>query len=423
MKYAISANKPIHVATLILLVIFFSPSIPTGIPTFLDLFANWFNANLPSTACTGFTTQCAIDCERLCPSDSDNKQATGPVDPNEKLVVANKFIQPDQTLVYPIHFENIGQIEAIDVFITDVLSPNLDDTTLQILTPNGSYDAPTRTLQWDLIGRNLQPGETGNVLFSIRPKPGLPSGTEIRNNAEIQFEVFETLVTPDVVNIIDSTPPICTMDPLPTITPTTDFTISWQGTDAVGEVDHFSVFGSENNGGFTPLLEETHNTQTMFSGENGKTYNFFCVAVDTAGNIENQAIEAEVTTTVVINQPPTASAGINQTAECTSTTGNNVTLDGSGSSDPDGDQLAYSWTGPFGTVNGQTPTVSLPLGTHTITLSVDDGNGGTDSDTVDVTVEDTVPPEITVLVSPRYALAPQSQAGSNYTNDVCHRRL
>ena len=376
----------------------------------------------PPTSTNNACRKCISDHGTVSCSDFD-QPGTGPKDPNEKLVVANKFIQPNQLLVYPIHFENIGAIEALDVFVTDGLDANLDLSTLTLLTPNGaSVDSATSTVKWDLIGRNLLPGETGNVLFSIRPKPGLPSGTEIRNNAEIQFEVFETLVTPDVVNIIDSTPPICEMDQLLTITPTMNFTISWQGTDAVGEVDHFSVFISENGGGFTPLLEETRSTQATFSGENGKTYGFFCSAVDTAGNIENQAIEAEVTTTVVINQPPTANAGIDQTLECTGTS-SNVILDGSGSSDPDGDPLTYSWTGPFGTVNGQTPTVSLLLGNHTITLSVDDGNGGADSDTVDITIEDTVAPDVTVSVSPDTLWPPNHKlktiTATVSTSDAC----
>ena len=101
-----------------------------------------------------------------------------------------------------------------------------------------------------------------------------------------------------------------------------------------------------------------------------------------------------------LNTPPVANAGINQTAECTNTTGSNVTLDGSGSSDPDGDALTYTWTGPFGTVNGQMPTVSLPLGTHALTLEVKDPSGETDTDIVSVTVEDTVAPQLTVSVSP-----------------------
>ena len=171
------------------------------------------------------------------------ESATGPIDPNEKVVIGEKFIQPDQLLVYPIHFENIGDVEALDVFVTDVLEPNLDDSTLEILTPDGaSYDPTTRTLRWELIGRNLQPGETGNVLLSIKPVPNLPSGIEIRNKAEIQFEIFDPLITPEVVNIIDSTLPEGTMEPLPEETTTLNIPISWTGTDEIGEIDFYSIF-------------------------------------------------------------------------------------------------------------------------------------------------------------------------------------
>ena len=33
--------------------------------------------------------------------------------------------------MYPIHFVNIGEIEAIDVFVTDTLDEHLDTSTLQ----------------------------------------------------------------------------------------------------------------------------------------------------------------------------------------------------------------------------------------------------------------------------------------------------
>ena len=52
-----------------------------------------------------------------------------------------------------------------------------------------------------------------------------------------------------------------------------------------------------------------------------------------------------------------------------------MTLDAGGSSDPDGDLLEYTWTGPFGTAIGPTPTVTLPLGSWTIDLSVRDASG------------------------------------------------
>ncbi len=236
-------------------------------------------------------------------SCGSHKQITvAPIDPNEKLVIAKRYIQPDQQLVYPIHFENVGDVEALDVFITDVFDPNLDISTLELITPEGaSFDEATRTLKWDLLGRNLQPGETGNVLLSIRPLPNLPSGTEIRNSAAIQFEIFDLFITNEVVNIIDTTLPDSVMDALPAVTATLDFPISWSGTDDVGEIDNYSIFVSVDGGGFRPYLERTQETSTTFSGEGGKTYEFLCVAADTAGNIEVQDAVAEAVTTIMLD--------------------------------------------------------------------------------------------------------------------------
>jgi K319-like protein len=97
-----------------------------------------------------------------------------------------------------------------------------------------------------------------------------------------------------------------------------------------------------------------------------------------------------------LNTPPVANAGADRTVECTSHTGTSVTLNGSASFDPDLDSLTYTWRDASNTViaTGPTPTISLALGTRTFTLTVDDGRGGTDIDTVVITVQDTTPPTI-----------------------------
>jgi hypothetical protein len=96
----------------------------------------------------------------------------------------------------------------------------------------------------------------------------------------------------------------------------------------------------------------------------------------------------------VTNQLPVANAGPNQTVECASHSGTMVTLDGSGSSDPDNDAITYTWTGPFGTATGVRPTVDLPYGTSTITLVVNDGTVDSSPDAVDITIHDTTAPNL-----------------------------
>jgi hypothetical protein len=114
------------------------------------------------------------------------------------------------------------------------------------------------------------------------------------------------------------------------------------------------------------------------------------------------------TVTITAEQPPTnppvANAGGPYPDVVFSMQGTTVQLDGSGSSDPDGDPLTYTWTvsldNPLSGVPPQTPIVLIGQGTatpsfdviaidqlggYTITLEVSDGTlSDTDTATVDV---------------------------------------
>ncbi len=107
-------------------------------------------------------------------------------------------------------------------------------------------------------------------------------------------------------------------------------------------------------------------------------------ATDPAGNTSEFSKEQGS------NNPPTASIGF---TTLTVDEGVATPFDGRGSTDPDGDPLAYSWSfGDGETATGPTPShVFKTVGVDTVTLSVSDGFGGTSTATAAVTVTD-VPP-------------------------------
>lgn len=107
----------------------------------------------------------------------------------------------------------------------------------------------------------------------------------------------------------------------------------------------------------------------------------------------------------VENRPPVANAGPDQTRECPGVPGASVTLDASESFDPDHDPLSYTWTGSFVAASGAAPTVELPIGDHTVTLTVSDGVA-TAQDSVRIVVRDTTPPAITQATADPAVLAP-----------------
>jgi hypothetical protein len=108
--------------------------------------------------------------------------------------------------------------------------------------------------------------------------------------------------------------------------------------------------------------------------------------------VENAGISTMVALTVLANRSPLAVAGPDLTVECSSPAGTAVALNGGVSADPDGDPLTFAWSGPFDSATGATPTATLPPGTSLVRLTVDDGRGGSFSDTLDVTVRDTTAP-------------------------------
>ena len=191
-------------------------------------------------------------------------------DPNDKLAPAGSgdaaFVAADTLLDYTIRFENKpdAKAPAQQIIITDVLDSDLDLDTLElteiyfadqrITVPPGldqfattlpirandsdilveiaaGVDRETRELTFTLYAIDPQTGwfpdepltgllypndDTGRgegyVKYVVKPKSGLPSGTEIINRASIVFDYNDPILTPQVLNTLDAGVPTSHVD-------------------------------------------------------------------------------------------------------------------------------------------------------------------------------------------------------------------
>ena len=117
-----------------------------------------------------------------------------------------------------------------------------------------------------------------------------------------------------------------------------------------------------------------------------------------AGGTASDTTVVTVTAPTPANQSPVASAGPDQTV----TGGSTVTLNGSGSADPDSDPLTYQWQQTAGTPtvvlsNANTVAASFTAPNQaaalTFELTVNDGRGGSASDSAVISVTTTAVPK------------------------------
>jgi hypothetical protein len=137
------------------------------------------------------------------------------------------------------------------------------------------------------------------------------------------------------------------------------------------------------------ILDLTNPAKPTFTAPAGGTLTFQLTVSD-------GLLSSADTVSVRVHYPPVADAGPDQVVD----EGVLVTLDGSGSSDPDGDALTYAWVQVAGPpvslmltnpvrATFTAPIVSLGGATLTFQLIVSDGLLSSDPDTVDVVVTNT----------------------------------
>lgn len=283
-----------------------------------------------------------------------------PLDPNEKLGPAGYgeagFVSTASLLPYRIDFENDSNATAPAqiVMITDQLDPHLDWNSFElteigfgntlISLPAGLqyYEGATPMIYndvsfdvWIEAGLDRATGLVyahfysidhltllppdalvgflppedgtrrgqGHVSYGIHPQAGLPTGTVIRNVAEITFDNGEIITTDQVSphdpsagidatkqcpNVIDSGRPISSVLALPSYSRDTNVLVNWTSQDDLGGsgVARVDVFVSDEGGEWTLWTTASTNSSALFGGRPGHTYRFSSTATDHVGNQE-----------------------------------------------------------------------------------------------------------------------------------------
>jgi len=293
----------------------------------------------------------------------------GPADPNyisgPTGAGGQEYVPANSLLNYTIGFENDPDADAPAqvVTITQQLSPNADWSTFQFANfafGGNSYAVPARhqsystlidltsTLGIDVdVNANFDPttglatwtftsidpatldvpadptvgflppdsdspdGE-GSVSYTVQAKSGLATGATIAADASIVFDENAAIDTGNYVNTIDADAPTSSVATLPAYS-VGSFTLNWSGSDAGSGIANYTIYESEDGGAYAPLLSDTTETSTTFTGTLGHTYSFYSVATDNVGNVQAAPTSAQATT-LIVNQSSISglSGAINQ---------------------------------------------------------------------------------------------------------------
>ncbi|GBR72918.1 Por secretion system C-terminal sorting domain-containing protein [Candidatus Termititenax aidoneus] len=240
------------------------------------------------------------------------------------------------------------------------------------------------------------------TILPLEFKPNIPwiSSVKIGGGLDLSFHRTTERLTYNYLKPLPNAAPAANAGNDQTITlPTSNTTLDGSGSsDSDGSIASYEW--TQTSGPVTATISSPTDSGTGVSGLTAAgTYIFQLKVTD------NEGAESADTVTVTVNAalpppniPPVANAGNDQTITLPTS---NTTLDGSGSSDSDGNIASYEWTQTAGPV---TAVLSNPAdsgtgvsgltaaGTYIFQLKVTDNEGVDSVDTVTVTVNAAPPP-------------------------------
>jgi RHS repeat-associated protein len=245
----------------------------------------------------------------------------------------------------------------------------------------------------------------GHISYIINTKTDLTTGTEIRNIALISFDNQPAIATNQVnphdpsqgtdpskecLNTIDAGAPTSQVSALPPVAYTTNFNVTWTGTDDMNGsgIASYDIYVSDDSGPFTLWLVRTALSQSTFTGTSHHTYAFYSIARDNVGNVE--PVPAIPDASVAVNVAPSADFSASPT------TGNEpLTVTFTNLSASEDGIISWLWDFGDGTNSAETNPIHQYAhdGTYTVALIVTEADSDSDTETKAsyITVSDTGP--------------------------------
>jgi uncharacterized repeat protein (TIGR01451 family) len=302
-------------------------------------------------------------------------EAAGPIPALHKSVTPSGVVPYSSTITYTLLLENIGVLSDTAVLVTDTLPADLTFTDW-FIQPTGAIHQGNAITWTETISAGkritlaftaVQTGDYDEVVTNTAHF----SSTAGVGHASAAFSVNQHPVTD-----AGEDQPVTIGD-----------TVQLDGSGSSDPDGHELTYQWAQTGGSTPMvLDDSAVVSPTFTATDAGVFTFTLAVTDTFGLSDSDEVVITVT-----NEAPSADAGADQTV----TQGDQVQLDGSVSSDPDGHSLTYHWTQTGGSPqmtlseNGVvSPTfTATETGVFTFTLAVTDTSGLTDQDTVAITTK------------------------------------
>ncbi len=328
--------------------------------------------------------------ENVSAEDSCIAHASIVLDVEVSILPGENLVVPGENVIFTVTITNTGNVlDNYDLTVSENLdwSPTLDDNVLEDLPPGENGETTLRVTVPENTENCTRDKITVNAISQ--------ADNAIRDNASCIAHAVVTsprLPTQPQLSSPSNGSEVSTKTP----------TLRWE--NAMHAENHRVLLDDDSDPDDNPLYDhivkgdDKWTTPTLTEDE---TYYWKVIAQNENG--ENHSVIWHFTVNAEgpappppTNRSPTADAGGSYSVQENGT----VELDGTGSTDPDGDPLTYSWTivddptGGASLTDDDTATPVFHAPEHidntvdvTVRLSVNDGHGHTDSDTATVTIQ------------------------------------